>query len=166
MGQKYANPRRREDRGIKTSGKWTLVSGVNGGASLKLVKVFGRIESGLSIYVTKSPVCLIPNIMNDSPLWKDMMKIMHIYLKGREYHITNDWSISFRMDTWLGDKPLCVQYPVLFDLYVEKNCSVQNVVVAEWVVRFRIQLQGLVREQWYDLAARLNTISLTNEKRT
>jgi hypothetical protein len=70
------------------------------------------------------------------------------------------------MDTWLGDKPLCVQYPVLFDLYVEKNCSVQNVVVAEWVVRFRIQLQGLVREQWYDLAARLNTISLTNEKRT
>jgi hypothetical protein len=107
-GPKYANPRRREDWGIKTLGKWTLVSGVNGGASLKLMKVFGRIESGLSIYVTKSPVCLIPNIMNDSPLWKDMMMIRHIYLKGREYHITNDQSISVRMDTWLGDKHLCV----------------------------------------------------------
>jgi hypothetical protein len=70
------------------------------------------------------------------------------------------------MDTWLGDKHLCVQYPVLFDLCGEKNYYVQKVAVAERVMRFRIWLQGLVREQWYDLAARLNTISLTNEKRT
>jgi hypothetical protein len=104
--------------------------------------------------------------MNDSPLWKYMMKIRHIYLKGREYHIRNDRSSSFRMDTWLGGKPLCVQYPVLFDLCVEKNCPVQNVAIADWVVRFRIRLQGLVREQWYDLVTRPNTISLTREKKT
>jgi hypothetical protein len=49
---------------------------------------------------------------------------------------------------------------------VEKNCFVQNVAAAQWVVRFRIRLQGLVREQWYDLAATPNTISLINDKKT
>jgi hypothetical protein len=98
--------------------------------------------------------------MDDSPIWKDLMKIRHLYLKGREYKINNGKSISFWLDVWLDDQPLCISYPVLYDLCVDKKCSVYEVANAEWVVRIRIRLQGLVREQWYHLATRLNRISL------
>jgi hypothetical protein len=49
---------------------------------------------------------------------------------------------------------------------LRRTALFKNVAAAQWVVRFRIRLQGLVREQWYDLAATPNTISLINDKKT
>jgi hypothetical protein len=69
-------------------------------------------------YVKQSPICVVPNRMDDSPLWKDLMKIKirHIYVKGGEYKINNGRNISFWLDRCLDGKPLCVIYPILFDL--------------------------------------------------
>jgi hypothetical protein len=33
-------------------------------------------------YVKGSPTCLIPNRLHDSPIWSDLLKIRHIYLRG------------------------------------------------------------------------------------
>jgi hypothetical protein len=33
--------------------------------------------------------------MDDSPLWKDMIKVRHIYLQGREYQIHNGRVLVF-----------------------------------------------------------------------
>jgi hypothetical protein len=33
--------------------------------------------------------CSIPNRMQDSPLWKDLMKVRYIYLRGRGYKLNN-----------------------------------------------------------------------------
>jgi hypothetical protein len=33
-------------------------------------------------YLKGSPVSLVQGRINDSPVWKDLMKIRHIYLKG------------------------------------------------------------------------------------
>jgi hypothetical protein len=33
-----------------------------------------------------------------------------------------------------------------------------------WVIQFRTRLQGLVRDQWYNLTSRLNHVCLNNEK--
>jgi hypothetical protein len=49
-------------------------------------------------YVKQTPICLIPNRINDSALWKDLLKIMYIYLRSREYKVRNGKSISFWMD--------------------------------------------------------------------
>jgi hypothetical protein len=87
-----------------------------------------------------------------------------LYLKGREYKINNGKSISFWLDVWLDDQPLCTRYPVLYELSMDKNCYVYEMTNAEWVIRFRIRLQGILREQWYQLAARLNRVSLNEEK--
>jgi hypothetical protein len=57
-------------------------------------------------YVRNFPICLIPYRMSDSPLWKDMLKVRHIYLQGREYIIgngrLNDLTLSEEKDkvTW------------------------------------------------------------------
>jgi hypothetical protein len=34
-------------------------------------------------YVKGSHICLIPNIIHDSPIWKDLMKVRQLYLRGR-----------------------------------------------------------------------------------
>jgi hypothetical protein len=115
-------------------------------------------------YVRQPPICVIKGKMSDSPLWKDLLKIRQIYLKGREYKVNNGKSISFWLDRWLDDKPLCVAYPILFDLCSDKRISVYDVWCEGWVIHFQIIPQGLTTDQWYELAARLNNVSLNDEK--
>jgi hypothetical protein len=67
-------------------------------------------------YVKQHPICLIPNMLDDSPLWKDLMKVRCIYLRRRGYKINNGKNISFWLDVWLDGKPLCLIYPVLYDI--------------------------------------------------
>jgi hypothetical protein len=111
-------------------------------------------------YVKHFPTCSIPMRMQDSPLWKDLMKVRCIYLKGRGFKLNNGKHISFWKDTWLGDNPLCITYPILYDLCLDQDCSVSEVAHKGWVIDFRVRLHGIVREQWYCLAATLNNVSL------
>jgi hypothetical protein len=78
-------------------------------------------------YVKDTPICLVPMKQSDSPVWKDLLKIRHIYLKGRKFRVNNGKKVSFWVDTWLEGKPLCVSYPILYDMCVDKNCSVWKV---------------------------------------
>jgi hypothetical protein len=70
----------------------------------------------------------------------------------------------FLLDIWLGKDPLCVIYPILYDLCLEQNSSVHEVGDVGWVVHFRIRLPPVLRAQWYRLAAKLNTITLNDDK--
>jgi hypothetical protein len=63
---------------------WLLESG--GGLWLDIVKLK---------YVKQYSICLMPNKFQDSTLWKDLLKIRHIHLKGRRYKIGNVKNISF-----------------------------------------------------------------------
>jgi hypothetical protein len=40
-------------------------------------------------YVKKTPICMIPNRIDDSPIWKDLMKVKCIYLKRRDYKVNS-----------------------------------------------------------------------------
>jgi hypothetical protein len=40
-------------------------------------------------YVRGSPICLIPNRFNDSPIWSDLLKVRSIYLRGRGIKVNN-----------------------------------------------------------------------------
>jgi hypothetical protein len=64
----------------------------------------------------------------------------------------------------LGDKPLFLEYPILYDACTHKNSFVHDVAEKEWVVKFKFRLQVVLREQWNKLAARLNMVSLDNDK--
>jgi hypothetical protein len=115
-------------------------------------------------YVKDTHVCLIQNKLSDSPVWSDLLKIKHIYLKGRGYQLNNGKLMSFWKDTWLGDKPICVDYPILFDLCDDQNVSVRNVAQAGWVIRFKVRLPPMIRDQWYSLAQKLNDVSFNGDQ--
>jgi hypothetical protein len=115
-------------------------------------------------YVKQSPICMIPHRIDDSPLWKDLMKIRHLYLKGRTFKLNNGRGVSFWLDCWLDDTRLCLCYPVLFYLSTDQKISIHEVARNGWVIQFKVRLYGILREQWYQLAANLNRVNLNNEK--
>jgi hypothetical protein len=82
-------------------------------------------------YVHDTPVCMIKSRMNDSPCWKDLMKIRPIYLARRGYEVNDGKLISFWQDPWLDKEPICIMYPILFDLAVNPCCLVHDVAMAE-----------------------------------
>jgi hypothetical protein len=111
-------------------------------------------------YIKETPTCLIPPRYNDSPVWCDLLKVRHIYLKGRELVVKNGKLTSFWLDPWLEEKPLCMIYPILYDLCTNKNCSVFQVGQQEWVLEFSIKLPGVIRLQRYELGHKLNQVAL------
>jgi hypothetical protein len=133
--------------------KWTKICRAKkkGGLGIKnlrkmnlslLCKWWWVLESGDGLwqeiihkkYIRWGPLCLVQNKLTDSPVWSDSLKIRHIYLAGRSYRIKDGRLISFWLDVWLDENPLCLQYPILFDLCVNKNCSVYDIAQANWVV--------------------------------
>jgi hypothetical protein len=98
-------------------------------------------------YVKKYPTSLIPARISDSPIWSDLLKIRHIYLKGRVLKISNGQRVSFWLDPWLEDVPLCQAFPLLFEEALDQKCSVWEVKEQGWVINFRTRLQGVIRAQ-------------------
>jgi hypothetical protein len=70
------------------------------------------------IYVKNHPSYLIPNRIHDSLIWSDLLKVSHIYLRGRGIKINNGQNVSFSLDSSLYEIPLCQKYLVLYDLAV------------------------------------------------
>jgi hypothetical protein len=68
------------------------------------------------------------------------------------------------LDSWSEDKPLGVTYSVLFELCSNKKISVHEVWNEGWVIHFKINRQGIVKSQWYELAAKLNNVTLNETK--
>jgi hypothetical protein len=83
-------------------------------------------------YVKSSLVCLIPNRSNDSPVQKYLMKVRHIYLRGRDCTINNRKKVSFWLDPWMDNKPLCQRYPILYELCLNQNSLVFDVIREDW----------------------------------
>jgi hypothetical protein len=46
-------------------------------------------------YIYNTSVCLVQSRLNDSPYWKELMRIRPIYLAGRGYEINNGKLMSF-----------------------------------------------------------------------
>jgi hypothetical protein len=114
-------------------------------------------------YIKNTPICLIKLKYNDSPVWCDLLRVRHIYLKDREFMVKNGKLASFWVDSWLDEKPLCLTYPMLYELCTNKNCSVYQVKQQGWVLEFSIRLLNIIRNQWYELAHKLNQVILGEE---
>jgi hypothetical protein len=54
-------------------------------------------------------------------------------------------------------------YPILYDLALSKNCSVAEVKEKGWVIQFKVRLQGVLHDQWYEMASKLNRVVLGTE---
>lgn len=50
---------------------------------------------------------------DDSPVWKDIMKVKHLYLRGRKVKSNNGKKTLFWLDPWLEEIPLCITHHLI-----------------------------------------------------
>jgi hypothetical protein len=76
-------------------------------------------------YIKNDSICTVKH-KTDSLVWRDFLKIRTIYLKGRKINTKNWKQTLFWKDLWLGDKPISLHSPTLFDMCEDKNITVHG----------------------------------------
>jgi len=68
----------------------------------------------------------IKHRLDDFPVWPDLLKIRHIYVANRMVKVKNGLSTLLWEDPWIKDKPLCILFPTLYELCLDKFVSVHQ----------------------------------------
>jgi hypothetical protein len=59
---------------------------------------------------------------SDSPFWKGLMKMKYDFFSRGQFQVGNGLETRFWEDSWLGNEPLSIQYPSLYNI-VQKKMS-------------------------------------------
>ena len=102
-------------------------------------------------YIKGELVSTVKSLWDDSPVWKDLMKIRHIYLAGRKIKVGDGSITLFWLDCWINDKPLHLLYPTLFELCEAKLITVKKFLEVGGNISFRRWLPPFLQEQWAEV---------------
>src|SRR6266536_4971023 len=64
----------------------------------------------------------------DSPFWKGLMRTKDLFFRRVKFLVGNGMSTRFWEDTWLGETPLAIQYPSLYNIVQRKEDYVGTVL--------------------------------------
>jgi hypothetical protein len=118
--------------------RWKLESG--DGLWQKLVKAKYKITHGIWRVRLEA---------NDSPVWRILLKLMDIYLKGRKMIIGDGKSTDFWHEAWCGTKPLYEQFTLPFLVCNQQNLAVREMYDVNWNLTFRRLLEpGATESAW------------------
>jgi hypothetical protein len=120
-----------------------------------LVKAKYGVDKGIQNIKVKS---------NDSPVWKDLLKVKHLYTQGRVMVVGNGNSTNFWSDAWCGSVPLCEKFPQLFDICLQQQMTVVAAAALDWQFRFRRWMNPEIQMQWRCMRDDLAMIALNDEK--
>jgi hypothetical protein len=102
---------------------------------------------------------------SDSPFWKGLMKVKDEFFSRGSFDVGNGEDTRFWEDAWLGNKPLAVQYPYLYNIVQRKNVSVAIVLNQNPLnIAFCRTLTGNRWDMLLHLVQRLINVELTNER--
>uniref|UniRef100_A0A8I7B4Q7 Reverse transcriptase zinc-binding domain-containing protein n=1 Tax=Hordeum vulgare subsp. vulgare TaxID=112509 RepID=A0A8I7B4Q7_HORVV len=103
----------------------------------------------------------------DSPFWKGLMKVKVTFFQRVRFVVGDGASTRFWEDTWLGDTPLALQYPTLYNIAQRKEDYVATVLQSIPLnIQFRRALVGPRWNTWLHLVRRLMQIQLSNQTDT
>lgn len=98
-----------------------------------------------------------PSNAPTSPFWKGITKAGRAFGFGAKIICGNGIGVRFWKDFWIGDKPLAIAYPSLFEIALDKDCMVDSQIEdGRWVLSFRILLS---QTRMQALGSFLNTLS-------
>ncbi|GKA59330.1 hypothetical protein Tco_0758643 [Tanacetum coccineum] len=138
---------------------WRFISG-DGSLWCKVIQeIYG---SKFDLHVTDQP-SIWCSILREVKSLKDSGFDFSSHCKKR---IGDGSCTSFWYDIWLADAPLCVQFPRLFALELDKEIVVANKMGASSVsASFRRDVRdGAQRQQWDDLSSILHSVVLSSSK--
>lgn len=92
------------------------------------------------------------------------MRVRSVFFSRDCFKFGDGCTTRFLEDTWLGDTPLAVHYPTLYNIVQRKEVFVRSVLGASPLnIQFRRALIGDKWIAWLNLVRRLMAINLTNE---
>lgn len=121
-GPGFADPRRKGVWGLEILRPLILPFCASGGGAWKPSRECGCIV--LAKYMRNASVASVTVKINDSPCWKDLMKVKSLYLAGRKGVVGSGDIIRFWEDSWWGEAPLYQTYPKLFLFCNSKDTSI------------------------------------------
>jgi hypothetical protein len=81
-----------------------------------------------SKYIKGKPLIISVNQkQGDSHFWKKILSLRDNFYKYCETLVENGLNTSFWKSNWIGNLPLAIQFPTLFDLAYDKDISVNKV---------------------------------------
>jgi hypothetical protein len=98
-----------------------------------LCKWWWKAENGEGIwqdivrkkYMKKGMISLLAKNPKNFPVWNDLLKVRHVYLKGRSMKVGNGKNTSFWHNRYCGLVSLADKFPKLYKISVEQECSVE-----------------------------------------
>ncbi|PWZ05294.1 hypothetical protein Zm00014a_015219 [Zea mays] len=94
---------------------------------------------------------------------KKLLSLRDIFYKYCKTEVGNGLNTSFWKSTWLGNQPLSIQFPVLFDLTYDKDVSVKEVFTSKFEsLTFRRRIVGNLRLLFDELINYCNQVSLSD----
>jgi hypothetical protein len=90
-----------------------------------------------------------------------MLKIKDTYLVGRKVNLKNGSIWTLWKDPIHNEIPLCVQFPILFDLCIDKDCTIKEALDANLVIHFRRTLRGENLVHWNAIKERMWALNLS-----
>ena len=89
---------------------------------------------------------------NDSPCWKAIMKVKHIYMAGRRVVIQSGDVARLWIDPIGNNTPLAEQFPRLFSICNFPECTVAQCLNADPSSFFRRRLNSELNDQWVNVS--------------
>ena len=165
--------------------KWNLITKPKrkGGLGLKNMKLLNvsllckwwwRLESeeGLWQEVVKKKygiehgIWRIARRQNDSAIWKDLLKVKHIYLQGRVMMVNSGECTDFWHDAWCGGKPFSELYPILWFFCQQQKCTVKEIHDRGWNLTIHGWLDPELQRQLSRLRSMLTSVALSSGRDT
>jgi hypothetical protein len=103
----------------------------------------------------------------DSQFWKGLMSVKDDFFRRGVMKVENGQNTRFWEDTWLGNRPLCDQYPSLYCIVNHTNVSVAHVMnELPLNIGFRRALSDNRWDRWAHLVGRLMEVQLSENDDT
>jgi hypothetical protein len=79
-------------------------------------------------YIKGKPLISVKQRHNDSQFWKKLLSLREVFFKYCKMVVGNGCRTSFWKNFWIGDGPLDVKFPILFDLAMDKDITINKVL--------------------------------------
>jgi len=97
----------------------------------------------------------------DSHFWKGLMNVKTEFMRYGRFNLMDGTQTRFWEDTWLGNQPLSVRFPALFNIVRRKHDSVATVLSSIPLnVSFRRALVGNNLRSWNQIVSSLHDVKL------
>jgi hypothetical protein len=116
-------------------------------------------------YIKGKPLISVNQRQTDSHFWKKLLNLRESFFKYCKMAIGNGRRTSFWKNFWIGDGPLALSFPILFDLTSDKDITVYKVMSSNFeALSFRRRMTGNLQELFDELVALCSKFNLSSQE--